>query len=60
LFIFISFGGIGIARESGAELAMKIQYENRKARDRWTSTRVLVIDESKALTPICAYFECSR
>lgn len=44
---FYSFGGIGIGKESGAELARKIRYDNRKARDRWINTKVLVIDESK-------------
>lgn len=49
-FIYLdlfSFGGIGLAKESGVELARKIKESNRKAKDRWTSTRVLIIDESK-------------
>lgn len=46
-FYFTSFAGIGLGKESGEELARKIKDGGRKARDRWTQTKVLIIDESK-------------
>lgn len=40
-----SFGGIGIAKDSAQNLAQSIKYNNRKAKDRWINTKVLIIDE---------------
>ncbi|KAL7327386.1 DNA helicase [Mucor circinelloides] len=39
-----SFGGIGLGTEKVEELAAKVEF-NRKARDRWRETKVLIIDE---------------
>jgi len=43
-----SFAGIGLGRESAADLAKKIR-KNRKGFERWRRTKVLIIDESHSL-----------
>ena len=43
-----SFGGIGMGKDKADELVRKIKFDNRKARERWINTKVLIIDESKA------------
>lgn len=51
-----SFAGIGIGTDSASDLAGKINSVNRKAKDRWINTKVLIIDESKAQLYKASYF----
>jgi len=45
-----SWAGVGIARESPAELA-EIVNRNRRAKRRWIDTQLLIVDEISMMTP---------
>ncbi len=49
LFKLHSFAGVGLGEQSQDVLLGKV-FHNKKAKDRWTTTKVLIVDEVVSLT----------